>query len=103
MTPNYYSSPQSQSILGDLTNNMSYSVSAMAENSSLPVPPPEVKTEQKVSAFAPLITNLPTTPQSVFWTAYQKSLLELQQQKPIQLTTTTPLDLTRSKWYVFFF
>ena len=58
-----------QSILKDRTNNMSQ--------------------EQK-SAFAPFVNS---NPQS-FWTAYQKSLLELQQKqlqsvnKPVDLTST---------------
>ena len=110
MTPNYYSSSsQSQSILGDLTNNMSFSISGNNSgkmdisvsgdlNSA-------AATEQKVSAFAPLLpssgllsNNQSAATQSAFWIAYQKSLQDLQQQqKPISFTSN-PLDLTSSKW-----
>jgi hypothetical protein len=62
-------------------------------------------TEQKVSAFAPLLpssgllsNNHSAATQSAFWTAYQKSLQDLQQQqKPVPFTSN-PLDLTSSKW-----
>ena len=96
MTPNYYSSPQS--ILGDLTNNMSFSVaSSTTESCGSASPTQHNAAEQKVSAFAPLLSNASQQTHSAFWTAYQKSLQDLHQQKPIQLTSS-PLDLTNSKW-----
>ena len=109
MTPNYYSSSsQCQSILGDLTNNMSFSVSAnnSAKTDISVSDLNSAATEQKVSAFAPLLpssgllsNNHSAATQSAFWTAYQKSLQDLQQQqqKPISFTSN-PLDLTSSKW-----
>ena len=108
MTPNYYSSSsQCQSILGDLTNNMSFSVSAnnSAKTDISASDLNSAATEQKVSAFAPLLpssgllsNNHSAATQSAFWTAYQKSLQDLQQQqKPIPFTSN-PLDLTSSKW-----
>ena len=108
MTPNYYSSSsQCQSILGDLTNNMSFSVSAnnSAKTDISASDLNSAATEQKVSAFAPLLpssgllsNNHSAATQSAFWTAYQKSLQDLQQQqKPISFTSN-PLDLTSSKW-----
>ena len=98
MTPNYYSSPQS--ILSDLTNNMSFSVASSTTESCGSTSPTQhgpTTAEQKVSAFSPLLSNPSSQTQSAFWTAYQKSLQELQQHKPIQLTSS-PLDLTSSKW-----
>ena len=108
MTPNYYSS-SSQSILGDLTNNMSFSVSPGNSSAKTDISVSDLNsaaaTEQKVSAFAPLLpssgllsNNHSAATQSAFWTAYQKSLQDLQQQqKPISFTSN-PLDLTSSKW-----
>ena len=110
MTPNYYSSSsQCQSILGDLTNNMSFSVftnNSAKTDISVSDLNAAAATEQKVSAFAPLLpssgllsNNQSAATQSAFWTAYQKSLQDLQQQqqKPISFTSN-PLDLTSSKW-----
>ena len=110
MTPNYYSSSsQCQSILGDLTNNMSFSVSPGNSSAKTDISVSDLNsaaaTEQKVSAFAPLLpssgllsNNHSAATQSAFWTAYQKSLQDLQQQqKPISFTSN-PLDLTSSKW-----
>ena len=72
-THNYY---PAQSILKDRTNNMS---------------------TNKNSAFVPVGAN-PGLPSATFWTAYQKSLLELQQKqlaKPLDLTST-PQDKPKS-------
>ena len=109
MTPNYYSSSsQCQSILGDLTNNMSFSVSANNPAKTADTSVSDLNsaaTEQKVSAFAPLLpssgllsNNHSAATQSAFWTAYQKSLQDLQQQQKSSPFTSNPLDLTSSKW-----